>query len=128
MRGKSNSLLIYIEIDGKKIQCEVDSDACFTVISSKQFISNYGKRNLKPLNNKLKFIDGSTVNVLGYALTKVQKLDVPKEIHNLPLVVIDSDFEFIPLLGRNWLDALYKDWRTMFLNFKQNCYQVNSIF
>lgn len=77
--GKSNSLIVSLIIEGIGVQLEVDSGACYTVMSLKQFVSLYGSNvTFKAVNRELKLIDGNFVNVKGYLIVQVKTTDTSR--------------------------------------------------
>lgn len=108
--GKSDSLIVSLKIEEVDVKFEVDSGACLTVMSLKQFTRLFGSNiSLKSFYKELKLIDGRLVDVKGFTEVKVGTSN--SKFNRLPLVIIHSKAEFLPLLGRNWLDVLVSDWR-----------------
>lgn len=112
--GKSSPILINIFLAGIRTKMEIDSGACCSVMSSKQFKYTFENHFLHRLNRPLRLIDGNLVKVIGYVNLEVSKTENCSETNIIPLVIIETEEEFMPLLGRNWLDVLYRGWREYF--------------
>ena len=68
-------------------------------------------------------MNGAELSILGKALVNV----VINGIHRLlELIISDSQNDFLPLLGRSWLDVFYADWRKSFKKFS-SIKNVNAI-
>ncbi|XP_062714045.1 uncharacterized protein LOC134290849 [Aedes albopictus] len=107
---KSDPCLLNISIEDNPVQMEVDSGSSVTVMDKNSFNSKFDI----PLSKSLKqlvVVNGSRLKVSGEVEVKVEHND---KIANLHLLVIDCDYQFIPLLGRPWLDEFCPNWRNFF--------------
>ena len=68
-----------------------------------------------PIEKKLSVITGDNLKIKGKISVAVAK-GLKEEKIMLDLIIIDCIKDFLPLLGRNWLDVLYDGWRNFFLN------------
>lgn len=99
-------------IEGKLLSMEIDCGSAVTVINKRQYFSIIDKP-LKRCNKNLAVVNGSKLDVLGEVIVSVKLRG--KEA-NLKLLVLDCNNNFIPLLGRSWLDVLFPNWRNFFSN------------
>ena len=73
-----------------------------------------GNISLNKFDIKLGVVSGQTLDIHGKARVKVQ-IPNKSEIYNLDIIVVNSKQWFMPLLGRNWLKALFPNWRQKIL-------------
>lgn len=99
---------VNLELEGRLIKFEIDSGACRTVMHSKDYHTFLSDLNLFDVTYDLRVLTGDGVKILGETDVFVKNKD---KIVNLPLVVLDSNHKFTPLLGRNWLNVLNLEWR-----------------
>lgn len=84
---------------------EYDSGACVTLMSKLFFDEHFQANEIEVSNKNLKVVTGEKVSVLGSAEVNVWcEFDQSWKI--LSIVVVDVENDFVPLLGRNWLDIL----------------------
>ncbi|XP_062716386.1 uncharacterized protein K02A2.6-like isoform X1 [Aedes albopictus] len=107
----SEPCLLDVEIEGKIFKMEVDSGSAVTVICKADYLKFLSNNLLKKC--KLVVVNGSTLEVLGiisvYVSVNFRKV-------KLELVVLINDRRFDPLIGRDWLDVFFENWRTSFSN------------
>jgi transposase InsO family protein len=103
--------VVSIMVDMKRIGFEVDTGSKFSVISQKMFRENFSDRKLEEMNVPLSVISGEQLKVMGKFEVTVK---VKTGIHKLWLVVIEAKKNFMPLLGRLWLNELCPQWREAF--------------
>lgn len=119
-----------IKIENKVIEMEIDTGACATLMEFNQFKINFPNIKLKPSSKNLRVVTGQNIIVVGVADVKVQ-LNQEGDIILLELIVIETDQQFTPLLGRSWLDHLVKNWRYLFSGSSiigmNECENVNKI-
>lgn len=65
------------------------------------------------MNFKLRVLTGQRAVILGQISVHVTYVD---KVYLAPLVVLRSESAFIPLLGRNWLNILNRNWRNNLLD------------
>lgn len=98
-------------VEKTKLSMEVDCGSAETVISEKLYLRSFRNIKLLPCTKKLAVINGNKLKVLG-------KMDASAQIgekrQRLQLVIIRCENDFVPLLGRTWLDYFYADWRSVF--------------
>lgn len=96
-------------IDGKNIEMEIDCGAALTIIPFKLFNRLFPDRIISQSTCKLSSVSGK-INVKGQVMVTVTKSNVRNNQNSfvLPLIICTEE-NFIPLLGRNWLDKLAPD-------------------
>lgn len=67
-------------------------------------------------------LSGHDIEAVGECLVDIQHNE---KNYQLPLVVIKSSKEFIPLMGRNWLNVLYPDWQSNFQVGNESVKQIS---
>lgn len=112
----NESETVDLKVDGHFVRLEVDTGAVVTVCSSSTYLKHFQKSKLQqvidfPLNGA----NGNSIDVEGAIRVRVE---FKGKIFQLPIVVINSKKPLL-LVGRNWLDILYQNWRQAF--------RVNSI-
>lgn len=105
----NNPCLLDMDIEGKLLSMEIDCGSAVSVINKSQYFSIFNK-SLQKCNKNLAVVNGSKLNVLGEVRVMVRFKG--KEA-NLKLLVLNCENNFIPLLGRSWLDRL----ETIFFKF-----------
>lgn len=100
---------------------EVDTGACISEISKGDYLSKFSNIKLLEFKRKLFTVSGQTLGVISKAQLRVS---LGATVHLLEIVVMDGERLFNALLGRNWLDVLYPNWRSNFCNIQS---EVNSI-
>lgn len=98
-------------IENRRITMEVDCGSAASVISEEMFLRNFRNYQLLDCNKKLAVIDGKRLKVLGKIQVFVQ---LGNKRHQLYLVVLKCDNDFVPLMGRTWMDCFYDGWRNVF--------------
>ncbi|XP_062703656.1 uncharacterized protein K02A2.6-like [Aedes albopictus] len=110
--SKNNPCLIDVVVDGKNLQMEVDCGASVSVIGKNQFLDIFNKP-LVQCERKLVVVNGDRLKIEGEANVLVEFRGTVK---NLKILVLNSDYKFIPLMGRTWLDIFFPEWRNFFTN------------
>ena len=103
-------VILNVDMNGKKVQLELDTGAAISVMSLSVFNRIRNKQTvLKNTNVKLKTYTGELVKPSGVATVEVSYCNQKKK---LPITVVDGN---VPsLLGRNWLSELQLDWKNLF--------------
>lgn len=116
----------YVEVlvEKSKLTMEIDCGSAETVISEGLFLRNFKHIQLLPCNKKLAVIDGKKLTVLGRMRAMVQLGSVKQQLY---LIVLRCDVDFVPLMGRTWLDIFYKDWRNVFSKPAINCESIHRL-
>ncbi|KAK3930466.1 hypothetical protein KUF71_005200 [Frankliniella fusca] len=105
----SPPLLLTLVIESLSIQFEVDTGAGVTVMPIKSFKTLFPDLQLKPSVVQLSALSGEITNT-GQILVNVKFRNV---LHKLTMITCDHNSDFNPLLGRDWLDVILPQWRSI---------------
>lgn len=101
--------LTSISIDGVKVLMETDTGSRLALMTVERFHEYFPNRQISHTSNiKVQSLQGVPIFVKGICYVTVSVKDL---VVSLPLVIVVSDHNFVPLLGREWLDVLLPDWR-----------------
>ncbi|XP_062533163.1 uncharacterized protein LOC134202106 [Armigeres subalbatus] len=103
----------YVEakIENRKITMEIDCGSAESVISEVSFLRYFRNLTVEPCNKRLVVIDGKKLKVLGKVEVSVQLGDFNGKFY---LIILRCENNFVPLMGRTWLDTFYAGWRNVF--------------
>ena len=110
--GRVSPLHATVTVNGNPLSMEIHTGASVSIVSLETFRTiQYGEYTLQleESTEKLQTYTGESIKVCGS--TKVQ-VTHNGQILSLPLIVTGGSGP--TLLGRNWLEALRLDWRTIF--------------
>ncbi|XP_050517971.1 uncharacterized protein K02A2.6-like [Diabrotica virgifera virgifera] len=107
---------IILEVEGNSILFDIDTGACRTVIHIHDFKKFLSELNIYSVNYCLKVLTGQGVKIMGETDVLVK---YKNNFVKLPIVILESKYNFTPLLGRNWLNVLHPKWRQK-VNFSQS--------
>ncbi|CAK1602122.1 unnamed protein product [Parnassius mnemosyne] len=93
---------IIINVDGHRLECEVDTGSRISAISADFYKRYFSNKSLNVDNLILRCYSGSRIESLGYIYVEVQLGETRAK--NLQLYVIKNGGR--PLLGRAWMHAL----------------------
>ncbi|XP_062555579.1 uncharacterized protein LOC134220520 [Armigeres subalbatus] len=103
---------------------EVDCGSAESVISEAFYQQNFRSCPIELCKKRLFVIDGNKLDILG-------KIVVVARINGtelkLFLIVLRCEKDFVPLMGRTWLDLFYKGWRSVFTHSAAPSHRVNSL-
>lgn len=105
----SPPLLLSLTVSSKKVQFEVDTGAGATVLCKSQFDDLFPNLKLSPSRTILHSVNGLIVNAGEVSVNVVFN----GNSHELTFIVCDKTPQFTPLIGRNWLDVILPDWRSV---------------
>ncbi|XP_055537917.1 uncharacterized protein LOC129725767 [Wyeomyia smithii] len=116
----------YVEatIEKKRLTMEVDCGSAETDISEDLFLRNFENVTVEGCNKKLVVIDGKKLKVLGKAKVDVRLGSSTKHLY---MIILRCENDFIPLMGRTWLDVFYYGWRNTFSRPIIQQKQVNTL-
>jgi transposase InsO family protein len=102
--------LVKLKVENITMEFEVDTGSPVTVVSFADYEKYF--KNLKIYKTISKFltVTGSKIKEVGQIEVKVRK-DDESEVYELNMVIINTDKQLYPLLGRNWLNVLFPWWR-----------------
>lgn len=127
LESEPTALLIHVYIEGEETIMEYDPGACVSLMSKKYFDKNFSFNQIEDCNKTLNVVTGHNVEVVGKARVNVFSA-YENEWKELELVIVDVEKDFIPLLGRTWLNSLYPDWRNEVNNwFNKESSSLNSV-
>ena len=107
--SKSDPITVTLELNGKKLEMEVDTGATFSVISEATRQAVFPQETLRPSNLILKTYTNERMEVSGTLNMRVKYGD---QEDKLVLIVVAGDGP--SLLGRNWLKYIHLDWKSIF--------------
>ena len=107
---KVQPFIVPMEINGARIDMELDTGAAMTVISKRMFedlwgSSEKGVPTLHPTGTRLSTYTGELLSIAGVAEVVVS---YKSQTARLPLLVVNAKGP--NLLGRNWLQVIKIDW------------------
>jgi predicted aspartyl protease len=95
--------LTRLVVNGKTIPFEIDTGSRFTVINFEDYKKLFYEFELKNINVPLTVVSGERLKVMGKIKVTVW---VKKIRHEMEMIVIKTTKDFIPLMGREWLNEL----------------------
>lgn len=107
----SNPCLVDVIVEQKNIKMEVDCGSSVTVMNKSQYFSNFEKK-LKKSSKQLIVVNGAKLLIEGETSVLVNYRGVESKCK---LLVLNCSNDFTPLLGRDWLDIFYPNWRNYFI-------------
>ncbi|XP_062541993.1 uncharacterized protein K02A2.6-like [Armigeres subalbatus] len=110
-RRANEPCLAELIVEDKKTTMEVDCGSAESVISEELYRRNFKNCPLEACNKRLFVIDGNRLDVLGKVRVSVRMKGIIKKLF---MVVLRCDKDFVPLMGRTWLDCFYDGWRNTF--------------
>ena len=99
---------VKLVLNDKIVEFEVDTAACATIMSKVMFVTLFKDCKLERVDRQLTSVTGNYLHILGKINVKVNNNE------KLELIIIDSKSDFIPLLGRNWINIIYPKWEDFF--------------
>lgn len=121
----NNSHKLTLRVNKQPIIFEVDTGACETIIDTDNFEKYFKNCKISKDNRKMKLISGDCLETYGKITVSI---DVENKRYNLELTILETQYKFTPLLGRNWLDVMFPSWRKFFVfNVSElSCNRVNN--
>ncbi len=111
--SENKSCYLELKVNQNKIKMEVDTGACTTVFGIDKYRQFFSDINVEKFDNNCNTITGEKVRILGQITLEVEYRD---RRHQLGAIVIDSRSDFIPVIGRSWLDEIIPEWRSRMLD------------
>ena len=109
-----------VVVAGLLMSMEVDCGAAVSVVCWSTYSKKLNHIPLEKCNKKLAVINDSSLKVEGQLAILVE---LNGQAQTVSLIVLRSVNEFVPLLGRDWLDVFFPGWRN---TFGDTC-QVNQL-
>ena len=119
----NNASEICLSVAEKEVCFEVDTGACVTIISKEEYQNKFCNISLTKILSNILTVTGENLKELGKFDAEV-RIGIGSYI--LPIIVVDSDKPFRALLGRNWLDILFPEWRNSFNKKLINVVRTNN--
>lgn len=118
-------------VNDKSVVFEVDCGAAVTCCSEIFMKKTFGNMKCDFFKRKLSVLTGENVDTRGTINVEVRKPN-SKTAHALKLVIIATETDFKPLLGRNWLNVFFHGWKdalskTFTLNSVKEIQVVNDL-
>ncbi|XP_055374669.1 uncharacterized protein K02A2.6-like [Condylostylus longicornis] len=113
----NDALIMKVKIENCYLEMEIDSGSKYSVISDICWRKYFPFINLTPFHINLVVLTGEYVNVLGCIKVHVNEInEINNKKHYLELIVIKAEYQadFIPLMGRTWINILFKNWKLFF--------------
>lgn len=103
-------IYLYVNVNGIDLKCEIDSGATTGVMTSVMYRKYFNKNKLNKVTDKIfTLADDSKCNVCGVIEVMLNNK------HKAQAIVVESNRESPPLVGRTWLDLLFPKWKNSFL-------------
>lgn len=115
---------VKVTVEKRKLTMEVDCGSAESVISEDLFLRNFRNVTVDECSKKLVVIDGKRLNVFGKAVVEVQLGNNTKQLN---LIILRCENDFVPLMGRTWLDVFYTGWRNTFRRPVAQPEQINAL-
>lgn len=104
--------VVVVSIEDKLLRMEIDCGSSVSVISKERYFSNFNIP-LKKYDKQLIVVNGQKLKIEGEANVSVEFNGLKTQ---LQLLVLNCSNDFIPLMGRTWLDVFFQNWRHFFSN------------
>ncbi|XP_062704094.1 uncharacterized protein K02A2.6-like [Aedes albopictus] len=98
-------------VKGIRLDMEIDCGAAVSVVSKDTYEGEFADIPMQKCTKKLAVINGSRLVVEGQIPVQVELNGRRKFVK---LVVLRCGSSFTPLLGRDWLDIFFPEWRSAF--------------
>lgn len=107
----SKPAFVELNVNGGNLLMECDTGTCATICSFNTYKERFSKCSLMKDRRNFFVISGDTVSVVGKIIVRVK---LQERVLTLPLLVIKSPKNFVSFLGRDWLNAIWPHWRSIF--------------
>lgn len=111
-------------IENRRLTMEVDCGSAESVVSEELYLRNYKHCPIEMCKKRLFVIDGNKLDILGKVRVAARMNGRRMDLY---LVVLRCEKDFIPLMGRTWLDVFYEGWRNTFSNSSIPKQRVNAL-
>lgn len=109
----SGPVFMEVSVNHKVIKMELDTGACRSVMHRAHKEKYFPNVELRKCERNLFSVSGQKLNISGVCLVTVENVSKTRT-HECELTIVESAREFMPLLGRDWLDIVSPTWRTKF--------------
>lgn len=114
VREENTPVAVDLWVENIKVKFECDSGACKTVIIKDLFERFFPNLRIVKTTKCLLSVTGENINLVGKATVRVGSSSNRSKEYLLDLFVIETKNPIPPLIGRDWLDVLFPDWRKVF--------------
>ncbi|XP_065078720.1 uncharacterized protein K02A2.6-like [Ochlerotatus camptorhynchus] len=105
--------MIKANVQNCVLQMEIDSGSAVSVISETDCRKFFHRIPMANTSRHLVVVDGARLKVLGEISVQVKLNGLANQEK---LVVLQGNSNFVPLIGRSWLDRFFPGWRSGFTN------------
>ncbi|XP_062550772.1 uncharacterized protein K02A2.6-like [Armigeres subalbatus] len=95
------------------LKMEIDSGSAVSVISETDCRKFFKDILMRSSSRQLIVVDGARLRILGEISVQVELNSI---VAQQKLVVLKCNNNFVPLIGRSWLDCFFPGWRSNFTN------------
>ncbi|XP_062704833.1 uncharacterized protein LOC134287184 [Aedes albopictus] len=114
----SEPCLVSAFVEKVHLKMEIDCGAAVSVISLTTYKKHFVHIRAHNCSSRLVVVNGQQLSIYGKIEVDVTANSIQ---HRVSLIILDGQINFVPLLGRNWLDIFYPNWRDNFgSNLKVN--------
>ena len=107
--SESKPVIVKMNIDGKSVIVELDTGTKYSLMHVSQWRRLFNG-DVKNTNVVLSSLSGHSMKAVGERVVTVIERG---KVHRVRLVLCDNSAEFMPLMGREWLDVLVPGWRSV---------------
>ena len=104
----SRTMRVQLQINGIPLSMEIDTGAAVSIISEQTQRNLFPTATLQPARIKLRTYTGEPMPVLGEMIVDVT---YQQNHYTLPLIVVEGNGP--SLFGRNWLQHICLDWKSL---------------
>ncbi|XP_055601673.1 uncharacterized protein LOC129750692 isoform X2 [Uranotaenia lowii] len=109
--NKSGPCQIKALIENRAVHMEIDCGAAVSVINYECYRRYFEDVPLIKCNSRLTVVSGQRLNICGEIWVSANVNNIKSKAR---LIVLAGSHKFLPLLGRNWLDIFFPNWRQTF--------------
>lgn len=100
-------------VQSRKLSMEIDTGSAVSVISEMLYNNIFRHVPVLTCNKRLMVVNGDKLSVAGRISVEVLLNGFKRKVD---LIVLKTGQDFIPLIGRNWLEFFFPDWKNNFAN------------
>lgn len=104
--------MVEVVVEGRKLCMEIDSGAAVSVISDIDYLKYFENFPIDSCDRPLVVVNGDRLHIVGEIKVRVVLNGIASY---QKMVILECDKNFMPLIGRTWLDFYYPEWRKGFV-------------
>lgn len=104
--------MVEVVVEDQKLHMEIDSGSAVSVISDIDYLEYFGTVPISTCDRQLVVVNGDRLQIVGEIKVRVE---LKGQASYQKLIILECDKNFVPLVGRTWLDVYYPDWRAGFV-------------